>query len=467
MTNFYEEQGWGLIETTLLGMYAKCLKEMQKPEEYVNVLLKLLTKSASAENIRVRRRAGKDGNETAPTQPPVQSTVEHVDVHGYVAELVALSNEVSGEIITPMTNLWSDMAVDLYPRHFSDRDGFEVTVKLRYLLSDQLPIDRITVKVVSVATSQSRELVLESTAPVIMRTGIVRAVVSTAQTIPGSYIAEQLEISVGKLRFVHDFMAKTTPATPLGIINSNSAVAITAAKRNKLSFFPAPRALKGRLEMPKGINLERMRSVEVVIDVGDNNVFKGELRIRSATAGLRLITGSLEVMSATDAIIVDPATPGTLGLMEIPAGSEIRIRLPYNSDNELTELMIRIEVDYRTENGTFGFVDTLSVLVALPLAVNVQDIFKDNALYSKFQVSTAAAEVPLRVFSAKLEEGRGFAIEGGKGTVGSMTVFAKQPANFLYKIKKTSEGGLLESLQLVIEYTNMDEGLFAVRRGFW
>ena len=357
------------------------------------------------------------------------------------------------------------MTVDPYPRHIPDCDGFEVGVKMRYLLADSLPVDRIAVKMVSVATSQSRELVLESSEPLTMHTGITKASVYTSQTIPGSYIAEQLVVYVGRLKFVHDFMARTTPATPLGpVSNSNSAAAMAVVKKNKLSFYPAPRALKGRLEMPAGIHLERMRSVEVVVDVAENNVFKGELRIRSATAGLRLMTASLEILSASDAIVINPETPGTLGLLDIPAGSEIRIRLPYTSENELTEIMVRLEVDHRTDKGSFAFVDTLSVPVALPLAVNVQDIFKEKALYSKFQVSTAAAEVPLRVFSVELEESTGYTVEGGKGTVGSMTVFAKQPANFLFKIKKRPRKGkkaaaaARESLQLVIEYTNMDEG---------
>src|SRR5258707_869479 len=99
MTHFYEEQGWGLIETTLLGMYAKCLKETRRAEEYVNVLLKLLTKSAAAEDVRIRRLAARrDNNDISATPPALLplggSTVSRVDVRGYVSEVLALSKDI-------------------------------------------------------------------------------------------------------------------------------------------------------------------------------------------------------------------------------------------------------------------------------------------------------------------------------------------------------------------------------------
>jgi hypothetical protein len=461
MTEFYEAQGWGLIETTLLGMYAKCLKEMQKPEEYVSVLLKLLRKSATAEHARIRRLGGKD-DDTSALQSPLHSA--HVDVGGYVSEVAKLAGEISTEITTPMQHLWSDISVDPYPRHLTDTDGFEVGVRMRYLLHDSLPIDRITVKVISAPPMQGRELTLESTSGMVMRKGFVKASVTTNQTIPGRYIVEQLTVHAGKLTFVHEFMARTTPDIPLGfngLVPNTTAAAAAAIKKTKISFYPPPRGLTGKLQMPKEIHLEKMRMVEIVVFSGENNISKGELRIKSATAGLRLITSSLEVITGANVVVVNAETPGTLGLQDFAAGGEIRLRLPYNSDNELTELMVRLEVDYATEKGQFVFIETLNAPVALPLAVNVQDIFKEHALYSKFQVSTASAEVPLRICTVNLRDSSTFCAEGGQGTSGSMTVFSKQPANFTYKIRrKEGASGPPESLALIIEYTNMDEGMF-------
>ena len=414
----------------------------------------------------------------------------------------------------PMLHFWADISVDPYPRHLPDRDGFGVEVRMRYLLADPLPVDRLVVRLVS-ATTASREISLESArhSTIEMRKGVNRAIATTTVTVPGSYIVEQLTVHAGKLRFVHEFMAASAGTVSPGRLAllpavSNSAVtaataaaAALAARKTKLRFFPAPRALTGRLEMPKDIFLDRMRSVEIVVSAGQNHVVAGELRIRSATAGLRLITASIEMIEGADAVAAadEPAAqtggkPGTLALRDLRPRQRIRLRLPYSSDNELAELMVRLEVDYTTSGCAgvmFQYVDTLKVMVALPLAVNVQDIFKQNTLYSKFQVSCAVAEVPLRLFTATLAGSRSFEARGGKGASGNMTVFAKQPASFVYQITRRKkagdsrgakqddgddddddddgddddddddgddEGRLPESLRLVIEYTNMDEG---------
>ena len=413
---------------------------MHKPEEYISVLLKLLKKSAAAEHAHVRRLEGR------PEGPAAASPSTHVDVRGYVAEALALSESVSTEINSPMAHLWSNITVDPYPHHLADRDGFDVTIKMRYLLTEPLDVDRITVRIASAPPTPGRELTLETGAPVRMTKGIVRATVKTNMTVPGRYIVEQVVVHAGKLRFVHDFSGD-------------------AVKPEKLCFFPAPRGLTGRLEMPRDIHLEKLRAVEIVVETGENEILTGEVRIRSATAGLRLLTSALDVLEGP--VDVDDDTPGSLALKDITAKTTIRLRLPYKSENELTEMLVRLEVDYTTAAGTFWFVETLSVLVALPLAVNVQDIFKDEALYSKFQVSTAAAEVPLRVYNVVLRDSKTFTALGGKGTSGSMTVFAKQPANFTFKVKRREgipEGERAESLGLVVEYSNMDEGGFCPPR---
>ncbi|KAI5777162.1 hypothetical protein EDC01DRAFT_636092 [Geopyxis carbonaria] len=455
MTNFYAEQGWGLIETTLLSMYATCLKEMQQPEEYINVVLKLLYKSATSEISRIQRICGND--EVVSLLPlesshPFQPT--NFNVKGYVAEALALSNSLSEEIVTPMQNLWSDITVDQFPRHCQDRDGFDVHLKMRYLLAEPLAIDKIAIKVISTGTP-SREIWLESLSVPNMQKGLVKCVVTTNNTIPGSYVAEELVIYAGKLKFVHEFMAKAGLSPSL--VTSSRAPNNSGIKKTKLNFFPSPRSVTARLAMPKMIHLEQTRTVDIFWSSGENTITKGEIRIRSATAGLRLITRSLEVLSETDLIGLHKDTPGTLDVKYCPPHTEIHFTLPYTSETDLIELMIRLEVDYTTSAGDFTYIDTLGVPVALPLAVNVQDVFKAECLYSKFQVCTAVGEVPLRILTANLHESRTFSTEAGKGTTGNLTVYAKQPANFIYKIRRKTATEGHEAMSLVIEYTNIDE----------
>ncbi|TGZ85266.1 hypothetical protein EX30DRAFT_361138 [Ascodesmis nigricans] len=467
ITNFYSDQGWGLIETTLLKMYARCLKEMQRPQEYISVLLRLLFKSASAERDRVRRRAGHAIPETN------HGELSSASVHGYVEEVLSLSQELQKEITTPMEKLWMDITVDPYPRHVEERDGFEVIVQMRYLLSEPMEVDKIILTIVpkNASQTQSCEVVLSSASSITMIPGTNLATVSTNWTIPGTYTVQSISLTTGKLVFTHDVIPKQTPS--FGLTASTSTRSSSSATH--LVFFPAPHALTARLEMPKQIHLAHLRTVEIIISTGHNQLKMGEVRIKSGTAGLRLMTGSLSLLSAPENAITSPLadTPGTVHLGECPRGSEIRLSLPYTSETDLNEITIRLEIDYTTEAGsisgeqTFLYSHSVSVPVALPLAVNVQDSFKRNALFSRFTVGTSYGEVPLRVSKATLNGSDAFRTQGGKGCSGDITVFSRQPASFIFRItpKKSSRKSPRESrleaekkpIELIIDYINIDE----------
>ncbi|KAL7275089.1 hypothetical protein RUND412_001991 [Rhizina undulata] len=459
ITSFYGEQNWGLIETTLLGMYAKCLKEMDRQEEHIRVLLKLLSKSATAEKSRIWRTGGKiSEHEVIPAHD--ESISEALSVGGYVSEILTLSEDIEQEISTPMTHLWSDIAVDLFPRHLQDRDGFVVTLKMRYLLQEKITIHKVQVRLV-MTLGQEREIWLESQAPVVMKKGLVKIGVITHSTVPGHYIVDKVVLLTNKLTFTHEFMAKTTAATPVELVASNSAAALTAAKKSRLAFWPSPRNLLVKLELPDETHLGNMRTIDIVLTPGKNHVKTGELRIRPATAGLRLMTADVQILAGGSSI-GPREKPGTIPLKEITVEQKIRLRIPYSSEMELTDLALKVEVDYQTELGPFFFADALNIQVALPLAVNVQDVFKSEALFSTFQVSTSAAEIPLRILKAKLEGSKSYEAGSGWGTESGMIVFAKQPASFVYKITRKDTTGVnpeeqQQPLALAIEYRTLEE----------
>jgi len=425
MTKFYADQGWGLIETTLLGMYAKCLKEMNRSEDYIKVLLKLLAKSSAAERVRLRRRgvtALDDGDgKTASVDISLdaQHLEEEVGVDGCVKRIVALSLEIEEEITTPMSHFWDNIAVDPYPRHLDDRDGFEVLVKMRYLLEEKMEVQELRVRMVN-TIGQVKEVWMDALEPVTMKRGVVKVFARSSVTIPGSYIVDKIILIANKLHFVHEPIAKSTPDTALGL-GSTPVAAVPIVKKTKLLFYPAPRSLVAKLEVPKQIHLEHMKAIELVLDPGKNNVTKAELRLRSATAGLRLMMASVKFLEGSDAASMGDK-PGVVNLKGLSPEKKVRFRLPYTSENELTELALKVEVDYDTDNGHFFYADGLTVPVVLPLAVNVQDVFRPNALFSRFQVSTAIPDVPLRILKASLEGSRTFGACSGVGTEGSMVL---------------------------------------------
>lgn len=442
-------------------MYAKCLKETNRSAEYIRVLLRLLSKYASSERDRVRRRC------------IGEKATGGDSVRGYFQEARELSNSLETEIRSELDALWMDVGVDPYPRQRDKRDGFEVVVKLRSLLPEEVEIDYCTVTLTSTATgttqsASGREITLKTNEAVKLApagNGIGEFSVFTTTTVPGTYALQNITLCSGKLVFSHDY--ETPSSSNPGHASAMSALTATTTRSltpaTTLTFFPSPTSLVARLEMPARIHLAELRTVEIVIATGGNNqLITGEIRIKSGTAGLRLMTGSLSILSAPDgAVLLNADTPGKIPLGPCPRDSEIRLSLPYTSETEVAEITVKLEIEYTSsdESTQHLYAAAVSVPVALPLAVNVQDIFKRSALFSKFQVCTSYDGVPLRISSASLPSNKSYKVRASSPPIAETTVFAKQPASFIYRItpRPNPTPGAPQPLELLITYTNLSE----------
>ena len=502
LTTSYSGDGWGLIETNLLTMYAKCLNKMNRREEYVRILLKLLAKAASAKLRWDWRRIAtitsplphtplihqfhpRDCGDVA--EPPDIGEAS-LDVRGYVPEIISMSDKLAQHINSPMNELFTDILVEPYLRKLGDRmDGYKILVKFRYLLEEDLLVQAVKVRIVSMTGGlASREIWMNSPPSedgkgIRICRGIQKIWLETNQNVPGTYIVDQVVISVHSISFVHEILANTTPATPVALTASNAAAAISAAKRSKLQFFPHPMSLLVQLRLPDTVYLDRGRRVEFVISTGWNYVLSAEMTVKSATAGLRMMMREVELLTHahTSGVALDG---GKVKLKDIPPRTDLVLRVPYSAEREIGELGVRVEVAYTTETGEYVYAIQLNVTVALPLVVNVQDVFKKEVLFSKFQVSTAL-DVPLVILAAKLDgTGTGFVAESarsGKEAVGGdgWLVVPRQAGQFVYRIRKRKEtyaeagvplvGGMKKpgALQLHITYRSLDEEVYSTVAG--
>lgn len=211
------------------------------------------------------------------------------------------------------------------------------------------------------------------------------------------------------------------------------------------------------------MHLDRNRSLEITLSPGWNNVTSGELHVRAATAGLRVQTSEAKVVDGSMAILKQ-SEPGIVcfGAME---DSSSKLIIPFNLEHELSDLSLKMEIHYTTEKGTFFFATTPSVSIMLPLGVNVQDVFKHKALFSKFTISSSTSS-PIRLLSSRLEGSEAFRAEGGAPIYQPFIIFPRQPATMLYKITKSKSQTKLQSgprkaskssLSLVLNYTCIEE----------
>lgn len=160
--------------------------------------------------------------------------------------------------------------------------------------------------------------------------------------------------------------------------------------------------------------------------------------MKPATGGLRLLTteAALVEESSNGAEFTKPPESGVFFFGALEPQHSLTVRFPFSLEQDLPLVSLKIEVTYKTTAGdTYYLAKFLSAPVALAVGVNVQDVFKHNALFSRFSVSSASSS-PLRIFETELLEAELFESSSNTSPSGSLLVFAKQSANFLYKIKR-------------------------------
>ncbi|KAH7364175.1 TMEM1 family protein-like protein [Rhexocercosporidium sp. MPI-PUGE-AT-0058] len=448
MKLFYGETGWTQVELSMLVMYAKCLKELNRKEEYVKVVLKLLSKTAMVEGARLQRKSTLKLRLGHSFSPEVLST------ESYVPELLKITKEFQHEVRVPLESFFGNIEVDGTVCYQPERDGFELRLRLQYLLADDIPIEKARVRVTPVTGDSNKEIWLESDVPMLFKKGVASFSVQSNVTVPGTYLVNHIILETNNLILEYD----------------HTATGLSSPKESK--FFKCPKllvyhrseAFDIKLYASRYMHLDRNRSLEIVLSSGWNQLESGELHVRAATAGLRVQTseakvvdGSLELSKKSEA--------GVVRFGAMTSHSRARIIMPFNLEHEVNDISLKLEVSYTTEKGTFFFATTPSVSIMLPLGVNVQDVFKHKALFSKFTISSATSS-PLRLLGTKLEGSEVFEAHSGLTLSRPLVVFPRQPASMLYKIIKSPSGtatrpasrkGPKSTLSLVLNYICLEE----------
>ncbi|KAI1638500.1 trafficking protein particle complex subunit 10 [Biscogniauxia mediterranea] len=416
-TPFFGESGWSLLELSMLVMYSRCLKKLERKDEYVKVLLKLLSKAAAAE--RDRQQALPSFRSGA--KPDVNYTENEV-IKGFLHDLLGEVKTLPNELRVPLSSFFSCVEVDGPPEYYEGRDSICIRLKVRSLLVDDLNIERARVRIMNPLTRTPKEIWFEQTEPATLKPGNNKLKLTSNAAIPGSYEIDKIELTASNL-CLHYERELVHPSNRNDILKSSIVPIYHRADTLDVRLYPS-----------KHIQLDHNNTVDIELDSGWNEIETADIRVKAATGGLRLITSEATCIDSP----VDFSKPPEGGLFcfeSIPRESSVRIRFPYTVEQETLNVSVRIEVSYVTKHGNFTFSKTPTIHTALALGVNVQDVFKHDALFSRFTVSTASLS-PLRLYKSELLGSDLFDSEFGVPSVDPVVIFPKQPASLLYKIKR-------------------------------
>jgi hypothetical protein len=161
MAPFYGSKYWIVLEGSMLELHARCLKELRRNEDYVRMMIRLLSKFATyaQAQLSVRQKS---------TAGSVPSTEQEM-LEGHVRDLFEASGALQKDVAASLTDFFADLRVDPAIRLYDNKDGFQIQLSLRFLLGQQIEIDNLKVRLVSANSSQNSEHWIESSAKFVVK----------------------------------------------------------------------------------------------------------------------------------------------------------------------------------------------------------------------------------------------------------------------------------------------------------
>ncbi|KAH6608523.1 cis-golgi transport particle complex subunit [Trichoderma cornu-damae] len=419
-TPFFGESGWSLLELSMLIMYCQCLDEMNPKGEHVGVALKLLTKYCAAEKERLRKRSGLirfSRDKSHPDAWPVTGVVE---------KLTRLAKSLSKEVKIPLENFFTEVELGGVPEYEENQDGCSLHVGVRSLLPEEISFDAAKLRISSIDEGPSRERTFEAAAgsAITLVPGKNKIRLDCKSVAAGHYKIDRLVFSSKNLvlHFERDANASIPSTTDI-------------LKHPDVVLFQRTSAFDVVVTATKHTSLDKNNSLDLEIRTGWNSVKRCEVRVKPATGGLRFLTTEA-TFAGSSTEFAKPPEAGVFCFGAMAADTVVTIRFPYSVEQEVADVFAKIEATYVTEaDETFHLAKSPAIPVSLAVGVNVQDVFKHQALFSRFNVSTASAS-PLRLYKSELLDSELFESAFGVPPAGPIFIFTKQPASLLYKIKR-------------------------------
>ncbi|KAF3762776.1 hypothetical protein M406DRAFT_235618, partial [Cryphonectria parasitica EP155] len=417
-TPFYGESGWSLLELSMLVMYSKCLRELKRNEDYVRVVLKLLSKAASSEKDRIQAKGSfRIGDTDAATK-----YAESDAFKGFLPDFLAAANSFNKEVKHSLQNFFTNIELEGTPTYDDDQDSFSLVVKLHSVLVDPMPVEKAMLRLVT--AGGARELWLETKQALELKPGRNKIQLHGTSMSPGTYEVDRVQLSSGSLRL--NFERQAFQPIDRNAVNLRNPYVVLFQRADTLDVEVRPSSI---------VQLDQNTAMDLDLQTGWNEVQTCSIRIRAATGGLRLLTSEAQITGDGDQ--PQPKTPeaGLFSFDSLAPRSSISLRIPFTTEQEITNVSVKVEVKYMTDKGDFTLLKTPTISLALKLGVNVQDVFKHSALYSRFTISTSTNS-PLRLFRSQLDESDIFESRHGVAPANPVIIFPKQPASLLYQIKR-------------------------------
>ncbi|GAA6060213.1 hypothetical protein JCM10212_002292 [Sporobolomyces blumeae] len=225
-------------------------------------------------------------------------------------------------------------------------------------------------------------------------------------------------------------------------------------------------AVQVEIEAVETIHLDRERQVVVRVDPGRNTVNKMTIHLEMHTPSMQIdpTRAKLAGTASGSARLATGSTATSLVVENLKPFKPVKVELPLTGEILDPLVSFTILVEYSTSRRPTlrrTLRRTFSHSVGLPLAVNVQDYFREDCLLSKFSITTDGLRA-LKVKSAALEAPKEVAVKACRNPAAPpVTISSVQTANFLFKLFCEDPSKIEGSMRLVLRYASVEDQLVA------
>ena len=158
LTSYYNDKEWLSLGTTMLDMWAECLKELGNAREYISVAL------------------------TAIASVSTQWLASPNSMRSLV-DLIRASDKVDGQITVPLANYFTDMSVCPYVGYFEGSDGFELELRLQNAVKESFKATSMRVQIISISDDSPDSIWLSCETGLVIRQGLNKVKVASKVSV--------------------------------------------------------------------------------------------------------------------------------------------------------------------------------------------------------------------------------------------------------------------------------------------
>ncbi|GAA5988713.1 hypothetical protein JCM5350_001988 [Sporobolomyces pararoseus] len=340
----------------------------------------------------------------------------------------------------------------------SDEDGIVVTALVRNLLPSSVHVDEARLKFL---TNEGEQVWFTAGKTELCAAGETPITLFCPTAATGRMTLELSQLRFSRIIFQYSHR----PISALNLAPDPRLAPTTLdATQPFIMLGQDYQAVQVEIESPETIHLDRERQVIVCVDPGRNSLTKISLSFEMQSETMTLDCKRARIAGEASGCHLSSATTNThqVVLEDLKPFEVVKVEIPLVG--EIHDPMIRFNVNAEystvkrpTLRRTLRRSYTYSV--GLPLAVNVQDYFRQDCLLSKFSITTDGMQ-GLKIKSANLEAPKKVAVKPCRNPEAApVNVSAVQTANFLFKLSCEKPNEIESSLRLVLLYSSIEDQL--------